>query len=372
MRKKLALTIGICWMILLVLAGQNKPKSSTTEGSHAYATDTKAPKSQAKNVLDTLAKITSQSLFEKISEDSIHHVVLAADFSKLIDTRFDKDAPKQQATLTLKKDTTEWQIPVKLALRGRFRRKICDFPPIKLDFPKGQLQEMGLHPKFDELKLVTHCLDNPESNQTLLKEYWSYRLYNQLTPNSFKVHLVKITYLDINNPSDTEERLAFLIENNKELANRLGGKLVDKFGMTPEQLEDTSYYQTMLFNFMIGNVDWNIKAQRNIKYLQKEDSTLLVVPYDFDQSALVKAPYAKPHPDAGQKKLEDRLCLGKFPDTDLMNNFLQQFSSLKDEFRYFKDCPHLSAKHKLRMTAYLDSFYKPLESKKYLRKTFLK
>ena len=313
------------------------------------------------NPSDTLAKTTTHSLFEKIQEDQIKQLILTADFDKLINTRFDKDAPKEQATITLQSDSTEWQLPVKLALRGRFRRKVCDFPPIKLDFPKARLQEMGLHPKFDELKLVTHCLDGAESDQTLLKEYWAYRLYNQLTPNSFKVHLVKITYLDVNNPSQTEERLAFLIENNKELANRIGGKLVSKFGMKPEQLDSTSYYKTLLYNFMVGNLDWSLLAQRNIKYLQKEDSSLIVIPYDFDQSAIVKAPYARPHPDAGQKKLEDRLLLGHFPDTETMYAFLQKFSNARDQFGVFNQCSHLSNKHKLRMTAYLDSFYKPLD-----------
>lgn len=369
MKKTLFFIVGICWQFSLALPAQNSVEFSPLE---------QPPLPIDSNIIlgsipvdSTLAKTIPLSLFEKIKGDNIQEVILTADFEKLIATRFVKDAPKQQATLTLKNDSTDWQLPVKITLRGRFRRKKCDLPPIKLDFPKAQLQEMGLHPKFDELKLVTHCLDGTESNQTLLKEYWTYRLYNQLTPNSFQVHLIKITYLDVNNPSNTEERLAFLIENNKELANRMGGTLANKYGMTPEQLDSTSYYQTVLFNFMIGNVDWNIKAQRNIKYIQK-DSNLLVVPYDFDQSAIVKAPYAKPHPDSGQKKLEDRLCLGQFPNAAILSTFLQQFSNMKDAFVCFNSCSYLADKHKLRMSAYVDSFYKPLDSKKYLRKTFLK
>jgi len=371
MKKKLPLALLSCYIILLNLSAQKAAEGNRMEENQPSPKEQGIAPDTTTNTLDTLAKVTTQSLFEKIKGDSIYQMVLTADFGKLIDTRFIKDAPKQQATLSLKNDSTEWQIPVKIALRGRFRRKICDFPPIKLDFPKEQLQEMGLHPKFDELKLVTHCLASPESDQTLLKEYWAYRLYNQLTPNSFKVHLVQITYLDINNPSQTEKRLAFIIENNKELANRIGGTLVSKFGLSPEQLDAHTYYQTLLFNFMIGNVDWNVLAQRNIKYIQK-DSALLVVPYDFDQSAIVHAPYAKPHPDAGQKKLEDRLCLGHFPDASTLEIYIEQFSDLEDAFSFFKQCPYLLDKYKLRMENYVNSFYEPLDNKKYLRKTFLK
>jgi len=371
MKKKLPLALLICWLILLNLPAQNvADENNTKENQYLLKEQVRANDTTA-NTLDTLAKVTTQSLFEKIKGDSIYQMVLTADFGKLIDTRFVKDAPKEQATLSLKNDSEEWQIPVKLALRGRYRRKICDFPPIKLDFPKEQLQEMGLHPKFDELKLVTHCLTSPESDQTLLKEYWTYRLYNQLTPNSFKVHLVQITYLDINNPSQTEKRLAFIIENNKELADRIGGEMVNKFGLSPEQLDTDSHYQTLLFNFMIGNVDWNVLSQRNLKYIQK-DSTLLVVPYDFDQSAIVHAPYAKPHPDTGQEKLEDRFCLGHFSDAKTLKIYLQRFSDLEDAFNCFKQCPYLLDKYKLRMENYINSFYEPLDNKKYLRKTFLK
>ncbi len=371
MKMKLYISLFSCWILLANVSAQKVSEDGLTDATQEVPKAQRVTTNGVNTSLDTITKITSQSLFEKIKREGTKEVILAADFEKLFDTRFEKDAAKQQATITLKNDSTDWQLPVKIGLRGRFRRKKCDFPPIKLDFPKGQLQEMGLHAEFDELKLVTHCLDGTESDQTLLKEYWSYRLYNQLTPNSFQVHLIKITYLDINNPSKTEQRLAFLIENNKELANRMGGTLANKFGMTPAQLDSTSYYQTVLFNFMIGNIDWNIRAQRNIKYIQK-DSILLVVPYDFDQSAIVKAPYAKPHPDAGQEKLEDRLCLGQFPDAATLSIFLQQFSNLEKAFGCFNSCPYLTNKHKLRMTAYVNSFYEPLDSKKYLRKTFLR
>ena len=71
---------------------------------------------------------------------------------------------------------------------------------------------------------MTHCIDAETSQQVLMREYWAYQLYQHLTPHSFKVHLVNIIYVD----TQTEERienLAFLIENNKEMARRLGRRV---------------------------------------------------------------------------------------------------------------------------------------------------
>ena len=125
-------------------------------------------------------------------------------------------------------------------------------------------------------------MDEEQSDQTLLKEYWAYQLYQQITPNSFKVHLVKIIYRNTNKPEESTEHFAFLIENNQELADRIGGEMVSRFGVTPTKIDETSYHQAMMFNYMIGNLDWNIMHQRNVKYIQKDTSSpLIIVPYDF-------------------------------------------------------------------------------------------
>lgn len=323
------------------------------------------------NSLYPLSDSLKGSIFTKMVEDSITHVVLATDFDYFISGRYDKDRPKQEAILTLKNRHSSFEIPVKLELRGRFRRKICDMPPIKVDFPKKKLEAMGLKPKFDELKLVTHCLEDPSSDQTVLREYWTYRLNNELTPNSFKVHLVKIIYLNTSNPTETQERFAFFIENNKELAARMGGEMVDKFGMSPEQMEAKSYHQLVMFNYMVGNLDCNIRGQRNLKYVQLGDD-LVAVPYDFDHAALVKAPYARVNPDYNQKRIEDRHSIGKFLSQEQLDEMATEFLALKDTgFSIYKDCFYLTNKSKAKMEKYLEGFYKDIQDKKRMKRAFL-
>jgi len=320
----------------------------------------------------TIEKDTINSIFQKIVRDNISHITILSDFDSLLRGRLVKDSPKIKATIICDNGTYQDTMPTKLLVRGRYRRKICDMPPIKLDFVKSDLVEMGLDSTYDELKLVTHCLDKDGkiSNQTLLKEYWTYRLYQELTPNSFKVHLVKITYVNKNQPLESEERFAFLIENNQELADRIGGKMFSKFGLTPSSLNEDSYHHTLLFNYMIGNLDCSITHQRNVKYIQTKES-IIVVPYDFDQAALVKAPYARLNPDYKQKHLEERHSIGNFNNKIALETMATEFIAKKNQLQIFKQCPYLAEDQKLMMQNYIDSFFKEVEQKRQLKKVFL-
>jgi len=232
---------------------------------------------------------------------------------------------------------------------------------------------MGLYPGCDKLKLVTHCNDTEDSDQVLMKEFWSYRLYNQITPQSFKVFPLRITYVNENQPDDRIERYGFIIENNEEMALRQKGEIVERFGTTPDKLDRQSYHNTLMFQYMIGNVDWNILFNRNIKFVQtKKDSQLIVVPYDFDYSGLVKAPHARLNPDLNQKKLEDRFCLGHFSSQEELMQTVRDFKTQQGMgFQCFKDCRILDRSFKKKMDKYLKSFYAILEDEKKLRKIFL-
>ncbi|MDH3649320.1 MAG: hypothetical protein OEQ53_06530, partial [Saprospiraceae bacterium] len=111
-------------------------------------------------------------------------------------------------------------LPLKLSARGKYRRKNCGFPPLRLNFPKKFLQEMGLS-KFDNYKLVTHCLDGSIGSRLVFKEYLLYKMYALLTNKSFRTHLFPVTYRDLDS-NQFVTSYAFLIESNKELEDRLG------------------------------------------------------------------------------------------------------------------------------------------------------
>ena len=68
---------------------------------------------------------------------------------------------------------------LKVNLRGNFRRMKCaEIPPLKLNFKKKDLSAAGLA-KFDDYKLVTHCVEDKATAKALvLKEFLAYKLYN--------------------------------------------------------------------------------------------------------------------------------------------------------------------------------------------------
>ena len=199
---------------------------------------------------------TSKSIFQYIIAEEIEQLTISADFDSLFtDKKFigEIDAFLLLHSKAGKVDT----MPVKIGPRGVFRRKYCDMPPLRINFNKKQLKEKKLQADFDKLKLVTHCMEEHTSDQVVLKEFWTYKLYNQITPYSFKPHLLKVRYINSSNSEETDTRWSFLIENNKEMAQRLGGELIDSFGLQPAGVHSDTYHQMVMFNYMIGNLDWN-------------------------------------------------------------------------------------------------------------------
>ncbi len=315
---------------------------------------------------------SSLTIFQKLVKDSITQLTLTADFDFLIKNKKLNDEHAAKLTLQTAGEPI-MTLDIKIKPRGVYRRSFCDTPPLRLNFDKKDLDSLGLYSDFDKLKLVTHCMDSESAEQVLLREYWAYKLYNQITPNSFKVHLVKITYINVNDPSEQTEHLAFLIENNKEMAQRIGGKIVEKWGLTPSKLDANTHQNAMMFNYMIGNLDWHIERNRNIKLVKKPNQAgVLVIPYDFDMSALVFPSYARLNPDYNQAHFTDRYCVGRFSSKEVLSETIYKIQTLQPTIlNLFKNCPYLNEHSKYAMTNYLKSFYKPLKKEKKWAKLFL-
>ena len=113
------------------------------------------------------------SLLDLMSYKEVLQVELESDFETLKSNPQSKEA--EMATLSFKdQDGQQRTFNVELKLRGAFRRIRCtDFPPIKLNFKKSDLKAAGLA-TFDDMKLVTQCLEGDDTaKELLLKEYRS-------------------------------------------------------------------------------------------------------------------------------------------------------------------------------------------------------
>lgn len=65
-----------------------------------------------------------------------------------------------------------------------------------------------------------------------------------------------------------QEFSAIFMEDEEEAAARLGGTLVEQYGLATEQLDVQQAALVTLFQYMIGNADWDFEMQRNIRFVQ--------------------------------------------------------------------------------------------------------
>jgi len=254
-------------------------------------------------------------------------------------------------------------IDVKLRTRGIFRLKKCAFPPIRLDLPARKLD----HTPFageDKLKLVTHCQGDRTSERNLLREYALYRLFNAATDSSFRVRLAHMTYVG---PArhDTVTRYGFLIESDTALAQRISATPVRADNIF-DPMTDPSYMTFVaVFQYMIGNTDWSVWKRHNIAILQKaaEPRVLLAVPYDYDFSGAVNAPYATPPEQLKLVSVRQRVYRGFCQPDSILARVLARFRVVKDSiYAAVRAVPDLPERDVRNVLDYFEDFYKVIDN----------
>ncbi len=216
-----------------------------------------------------------------------------------------------------------WDLNV--SIRGKFRRQRCEFAPLKLDFGKKDLRKVGLE-DWDKYKLVSTCSSDPLAKNLVLKEYLAYRAYNILTPQSYRVQRVLITYVDVNgnHPDRIEE--GFIIEDTDEMAARLGGKEVENaLGLPAESFNAEAEVTHALAQYLFSNGDFSMPLARNVKVVEMPNGQFVPVGYDFDFSGWVGAPYASPTSEIGQQSIYHRIYQGYAQSDDVMRKVADSF-----------------------------------------------
>jgi hypothetical protein len=257
-------------------------------------------------------------------------------------------------------------------LRGHFRRGFCYVPPMKLIF-KNNSTAAFYHLK--SLKLVSACKTSNDFDQYLLKEFICYKIFNLITDKSFRVRLLNLNYQDSSGKRATITQHAFLMEDIKELAKRNGYTewTLGKVGTEGCYRQQTTL--VAIFEYMIGNTDWAIPANHNIKLIRPVDDSLArptVVPYDFDYSGLVNTTYAVPDEKLGTDNVRERLYRG-FPRTmEELNIALDIFKQQKPKiYALINNFNLLAPATKKEMTSYLDEFYDQINQPKQVKSIFI-
>jgi hypothetical protein len=292
--------------------------------------------------------------FQHLEQKELLELTLTFDLSALAEASDEVEA-RYAAQLVFEQ---EGQPPVahdiEVYARGNMRKRYCDFPPLKLCFAREALCAAGFSGSSN-LKLVTHCQE--QGDPFLLKEYLAYLLYNEMTEYSFQVQLARIHYVDSQRDRPEEVHYAFLIEPKKDLAKRLGVEIVN-LSEAPKGIKAEAYRRLVFFQYMIGNTDWGMHGHNIQMVRQPGESMPIPVPYDFDQSGLVGAPYALPHPKLPISKVGERLFQWRGGPPKGFNATIQEFRDKKPRLQHLiSSFEYLDSGERQAMLAYLEEFF---------------
>jgi hypothetical protein len=289
-------------------------------------------------------------------------IVINADIAAL---KSDEDEKWRGATLQiLENGAVKQQFKIKVSTRGKMRKKICDFPPVKVKFsPSEKLPDSIADASEVKLKIVSKCSAAAEQPDLVMRECLIYKLYNTITDQSFRVKPAHIVFKDSKGNEPDIDTHSFFLESEKEMAARLSGRPMKPKVIIPQIMDAAAFNRTCLFEYMIGNTDWNVYQRHNIKIELLEDKYLVTVPYDFDYSGAVGAVYARPHERLPIKTVQDRYFLGICRPPGGYDATIQLFLSKKTDLLATCDVfPYLDPMAKTQLKTYLISFFTILEN----------
>jgi hypothetical protein len=262
-------------------------------------------------------------------------------------------------------------LPVSLSVRGITRRKkeVCGFPPVRVEFTQKP-GPASLFKGQKHLKLVTHCQRTEDYQQYLLLEYTAYRLYRALTPESFNVRLAKIDY-NGKDGKGLNVKFGFFIEDIDDVAKRNGQERLRGVGrISASQLDAAAAARYAVFQYMISNLDWAMTAGpagtdccHNARLLGGEGATgtstgLIPVPYDFDYSGLVNAPYAVPPEGIHVANVKVRRYRGFCAHNEEAKAFLAQLATRRESLMaVVNETPQLEERTRRNAANYLGEFF---------------
>src|SRR3989441_3861129 len=274
-----------------------------------------------------------------------------------------KERKEHPGTLRYGTGSDTGSIAVKLRTRGIFRLKTCGFPPIRLDLPFHKVEGTPFAGQ-DRLKLVTHCQRDRLSERNLLREYALYRVFNAVTDTSFRVRLAHMTYVD-SARHDTVTRYGFLIESDTALAQRIGADQVHSDNVYDPMTDPAYVTLVAVFQYLIGNNDWSIWKRHNIAIFQAvpQPRPLFGVPYDFDFSGAVNAPYATPPEQLKIQSVRQRVYRGFCQPDSLLAGVLARFRAAKDSmYAAVRAVPDLPERDVRNVLDSFEDFYKVIDN----------
>ncbi len=302
--------------------------------------------------------------------EEILHITLSGDMRKLLR---DKSKNPKNYPLVLSYtngDSAKIAIPVAVRTRGNFRRLQggCEYLPLMLHFPKSGEHLSTVFKNQKKMKLVMPC----RGEKYVIREWLVYKIYNLVTPKSFRARLVKVSLMDEKDKKPDPPFYGILLEEEKQMAKR-NGLVAVKRKVKSHQVQRDAFLSMAVFEYLIGNTDWSVQYQHNIKLLAADSIALpTTVPYDFDHAGIVSAPYALPAEELEMKSVRQRRYRGFCPrDLKIFEPVIAHYNQLKpDIYRLYITCAYLDAEYIKSTVKYLDEFYATINDPKAWQKEF--
>jgi len=305
--------------------------------------------------------------FRLFEDDKIIEITLRFDLTTYFKTKPKDEYLKANLTIHLSK-TDSVSRDIGLKTRGVFRNQYCSFAPIELNIKKARFGYTDLD-KIFKLKLVPQCNFNKINEDYVLREYLAYKLFNVLTDTSFRVRLLKITYLDTQKKRKPINQYGFFIEPAEMLSKRTNCIQIKLRALNQKSIIPRIMDRLAIFNYMIGNYDWSVPGLHNVlvlKSLEYEPTGLgIAIPHDFDWTGLVNPSYAIPIEATGIENVRERLFLGVCRSKEVYKKELDMFLEKRNDFyKVINDFSYISNQTKKDINAYLDGFFNQLTRNK--------
>jgi hypothetical protein len=302
-------------------------------------------------------------------------ITLAADFKAVQRDRNVESSKVFPATLSVaRQDGSIARLPVQIRTRGHSRRlqRTCSFAPLRIQFDTATTVGTIFEGQR-ALKLGTHCREADLYEQYMPREYLAYRIFNLLTPRSFRARLVDASYINADNGEKLAERQALFIEDDDEVARRHEGRITEARKLVFSRLERDTLTLMTLFEYMIGNTDVSIYEQHNARIIEKQGVGLFYpVPYDFDYSGLVNARYAVPAKVLNLTSVTERAYMGPCRPLAELEPYFAQFKAVKPKvMEILAAVPGLSEGYRKDATNYLEKFYETIEKPRQAKEAFV-
>ena len=259
--------------------------------------------------------------------------------------------------------------PVRLKARGIYRREHCSMPPLWLNIRYSGIETEELT-RIRRMKLVNVCRSREHYSDYLLREYLVYKIFNLVTPYSFRVRLIDLKMVNTGKDDQETQDWAFLIEPDEMMARRLQAEEIPSDELSMRIMNQEAMDLLAMFQYMIGNPDYSVTGRQNLKIFDLQTPGIrdyIPVPYDFDFTGIVNAVYATPNETHGISSVKERVFRGPCRDRQSYERAIGALNAVRDEIEAtIWAFDYLSEEERFDMIGYIESFFATAENERFI------